>query len=48
VDCGDRVDRRRDPHGVLDPPVKGGFEQGIGTFSSDGVFDGKPMRTRFV
>jgi hypothetical protein len=38
----------RDPHGTLDPPVKGRFENGIGTFYSDYVVDGKPMRVRFV
>ncbi|MET0229434.1 MAG: hypothetical protein ABW186_00720 [Rhodanobacteraceae bacterium] len=38
----------RDPHGALDPPVKGRFEHGVGTFVSDGVVDGKPVRTRFV
>jgi hypothetical protein len=38
----------RDPHGTLDPPVKGRFENGVGTFYSDYVADGKPMRVRFV
>ena len=38
----------RDPHGALDPPVKGRFENGVGTFYSDGMLDGKPMRTRFI
>ena len=38
----------RDPHGALDPPVKGRFENGVGTFYSDGVVNGKPTRTRFV
>ncbi len=38
----------RDPHGSLDPPVKGRFENGVGTFFSDGVLGGKPVRTRFT
>jgi len=38
----------RDPHGTLDPPVKGHFENGVGTFYSDYIADGKPMRVRFV
>jgi hypothetical protein len=38
----------RDPHGALDPPVKGRFENGVGTFYSDYMADGKPMRVRYV
>jgi len=38
----------RDPHGALDPPVKGRFENGVGTFYSDYIADGKAMRVRFV
>jgi len=38
----------RDPHGALDPPVKGRFENGVGTFYSDGVINDKPVRTRYV
>jgi len=38
----------RDPHGALDPPVKGRFENGVGTFYSDYIADGKPTRVRFV
>jgi len=38
----------RNPHGTLDPPVKGRFENGVGTFYSDYVADGKRMRIRFV
>lgn len=37
----------RYPSGPLDPPVKGRFENGIGTFYSDYTQDGKPMRVRF-
>jgi hypothetical protein len=36
----------RDPHGALDPPMKGRFEKGVGAFYSDYVYQGKPMRTR--
>jgi hypothetical protein len=38
----------RAPHGALDPPVKGRFENGVGTFYSDGEINGKPARTRFI
>jgi hypothetical protein len=38
----------RYPHGAFDPPVKGRFENGVGTFYSDYVQDGKPMRVRFL
>jgi hypothetical protein len=38
----------RNPFGDLDPPVKGRFENGVGTFYSDGAIDGKPVRTRFL
>jgi hypothetical protein len=37
----------RYPHGTFDPPVRGRFENGVGTFQSDYVQDGKPMRVRF-
>jgi hypothetical protein len=38
----------RDPHLPMDPPVKGHFENGVGTFYSDAVVNGKPTRTRFI
>jgi hypothetical protein len=38
----------RYPSGPLDPPVRGGFENGVGTFYSDYVQDGKPVRLRFL
>jgi len=38
----------RDPHAPLDPPVKGRFENGVGTFYSDYIADGKPMRVRYI
>jgi hypothetical protein len=38
----------RDPFGTLDPPVKGRFVNGVGTFYSDSTLDGKPIRTRFI
>lgn len=38
----------RDPFGALDPPVKGRFVNGVGTFYSDGIVDGRTIRTRFI
>lgn len=38
----------RDPHAALDPPVKGRFVDGIGTFYSDGLINGKQTRTRYT
>lgn len=38
----------RDPHRPMDPPVKGGFKNGVGTFYADEVHDGKPIRVRFI
>jgi hypothetical protein len=38
----------RYPSGPLDPPVKGRFENGVGTFYSDEMHDGKPTRVRFI
>ncbi|MEP6483968.1 MAG: hypothetical protein ABJB01_05920 [Rudaea sp.] len=38
----------RNPHAALDPPVKGKFVDGVGTFVADGVVNGKMQRTRFV
>jgi hypothetical protein len=38
----------RDPHGALDPPVKGRFTDGVGTFYADGVVGGKTIRTRYI
>ena len=33
--------------GELDPPVRGGFQNGVGTFMGDDTFDGKPIKVRF-
>jgi hypothetical protein len=38
----------RNPHGTLDPPLIGHFEKGVGTFYSDGLLNGKEVRTRFI
>jgi hypothetical protein len=38
----------RAPHGTLDPPVKGRFDKGVGTFYSDSEMNGKMVRTRFT
>jgi hypothetical protein len=38
----------RDPHGALDPPVKGRFEDGIGMFYAEGLLNGRLIRTRYT
>jgi len=38
----------RNPFGDLDPPVKGSFKDGIGTFYADDTLRGKPIRVRFL
>lgn len=38
----------RFPHLPLDPPVKGRFENGVGTFYSDSLVNGKTVRTRYI
>lgn len=38
----------RAPHGPLDPPTVGRFENGVGTFYWDGEVNGKQVRTRFI
>jgi hypothetical protein len=32
----------------LDPPVVGGFANGLGTFLADDTFNGRPIRVRFI
>ena len=32
----------------IEPPVHGGFANGIGTFEGDDMLDGRPIRVRFV
>jgi hypothetical protein len=39
---------RRVPLGPLDPPVRGSFREGVGTFYSDSLVDGKLIRTRYI
>ncbi|MES2988129.1 MAG: DUF1579 domain-containing protein [Pseudomonadota bacterium] len=34
--------------GAMDVPVRGSFEEGVGTFLADDVFAGKPVKVRFV
>ena len=38
----------RNPFGELDPPVKGRFENGVGTFYADDKLRGKPIRMRYM
>ncbi len=38
----------RMPLGPLDPPMRGGFHDGIGTFNAEEMIDGKPTRVRFI
>ena len=38
----------RTPLGPVDPPMRGGFRDGVGTFYADETFNGKPVRTRFL
>jgi len=38
----------RAPLGPLDPPVRGSFRDGVGTFYADDAFAGRPIRVRFT
>jgi hypothetical protein len=38
----------RNPLGSLDPPMRGGFKNGVGTFYGDDTLNGKPVRARFI
>ena len=38
----------RHPFGSLEPPVKGRFVNGVGTFYADDTLRGKPIKVRFV
>jgi hypothetical protein len=38
----------RTPLGPLDPPVRGSFRDGSGTFFADEVLNGRPIRVRFT
>jgi hypothetical protein len=38
----------RVPHRPMDPPVKGRFQNGVGTFTNEYVEDGKTLRGRFI
>jgi quinol monooxygenase YgiN len=40
------IDGRNPSH--LDPPVVGGFKNGVGTFYANDTFKGKPIRIRFL
>lgn len=38
----------RHPKGPLDPPVVGGFKDGVGTFLAEDTFNGQPITVRFI
>jgi hypothetical protein len=38
----------RYPMGPLDPPVRGGFKDGVGTFKAEETFRDKPIVVRFI
>ena len=38
----------RTPLGPLDLPIRGRFHDGVGTFYADEIFNGRPVRTRFI
>jgi hypothetical protein len=38
----------RNPHGAVDPPVKGRFVNGVGTFYADDTLRGRPIKVRFT
>jgi hypothetical protein len=37
----------RSPRGPLDPPVVGGFSNGVGTFLAEDTFNGQPITVRY-
>ena len=38
----------RTPHNPLDPPMKGRFDNGVGTFLADETLRGQPIKVRFI
>src|ERR1700687_5276890 len=38
----------RTPLGPLDPPMRGTFKDGVGTFYGDDTYNGRPLRARFL
>jgi hypothetical protein len=38
----------RTPLAPVDPPVRGSFHDGVGTFYADDTFNGRPIRIRFI
>jgi hypothetical protein len=38
----------RTPHGEIDPPLKGSFAKGVGTFFGRTILNGRPAGIRFI
>jgi hypothetical protein len=38
----------RFPLGPVEPPVRGRFASGVGTFYADDIFESKPIRMRYI
>jgi hypothetical protein len=38
----------RMPQAAVDPPMRGEFRDGVGTFYADDTYNGKPIRVRFI
>jgi hypothetical protein len=36
----------RSPTGKLDPPIRGRFENGVGTFTADDTYEGRPIKVK--
>jgi hypothetical protein len=36
------------PQAPVDPPLRGAFRDGVGSFYADDTFNGQPIRVRFI